>query len=1221
MQTLRTLIVIFFLFPVVIYAQTDTLFWFAAPEVTQTHGDRPIYLRITAISQADVVISQPANPAFVPILQSIPAGSTATVDLTTWIDQIENKPANQALNYGIKISATAAVTAYYEVSTSCACNPEIFALKGSNALGNSFYTPFQTFTDNGAGYSAFDIVATEDNTNVTILPAKDITGHPAGMAFTIVLNAGQTWSGTAVSQLPAQHPAGSLITSNKPIAVTVKDDSVHDPFGNNCADLTGDQLIPNTLIGKQYIVVKGFLNGADRAVILASQNNTDIFIDGNPVPVATLNAGQTYIRQISTPNTFIESSKPVYVMHFSGFGCEAGQPLLPPIQCTGSTIVGFTRSTNDFFGIILITRSGNQNGFSLNGNGALINPAAFTAVPGTGGQWVATNIDLSALVTPGQGNLISNNMGKFHLGIINGSSGSGCRYGYFSDFNTVVVKAGGDTLLCTGNTLHLEADTLAGASYAWQGPLGFNAQTQNPVISNTDVTQSGYYSVVATVDGCPSDPDSILVSINPTPSDPVAADVSLCSGSSASIMASGNGTISWYDAPASQVPLSVGNNFDTPILNNNTTYYVEASLLNCLSNRIPVMVNVTQTPSAPSANGATICSGNSASLTATGTGVLEWYDVPTGGNPLIIGATFITPVLNNSLTYYVQSSQNGCSSPRTAVSVQVNPTPADPISADVSICSGNTATVSASASGNIEWFDSPVSLTPIGTGSSFSTPVLNNTTLYFVEAVSGSCRSNRIPVTVTVNPTPAAPTAADLSICSGETATLSANGVGTLEWFSLSVGGPVLASGNSFTTPVLNTNTNYFVQATQNGCPSPRTHVMVTVNLGPNAPAVDGVDICSGNTATLAANSNGTINWYTSNTGGVPFFTGAIYTSPPLTQNAIYFLQSALNGCNSVWVTAYVTVFPVPSAPLVSDMTSCSGLEATLQASGDGVLNWYDASAGGNLIGTGPTLLTAPLLNNTVVYVQSALNGCLSPIVPLNITIVNGSLDSTSARICSGETYAMPDGSGETEAGDYVFTFSGVNGCDSVIVVHLSVFDLQVEAGPDALTLEEGATTPFQVVVTAPPGETLTYQWSPSNGLSCSDCLNPVLIPDMSTSYEVVVSSQNGCTASDAISVEVIKKHKIFVPNVISPNRDGVNDYLNIYGDEDLATVGHLYVFDRWGNLLYDGKNLVPGNPSDGWDGAYKGKPANPGVYAYYFEITLKDGQSLVVKGDVTLLK
>ena len=298
------------------YSQFDTIFWFAAPEVAiaNLNFDRPIYLRITSSNNpSQVTISQPANPTFTPINVSIASLSSAQIDLTPWIEQIETKPANQILPYGLKITATEPVNAYYEiVSLQCNCNPEIFALKGRNALGTNFRIPMQNFFNNAnhytylpVPYSAFDIVATQNNTSVTITPAANIVGHLANIPFTITLNQGETYSATATSQSAALHLQGSSVVADKPIAVTIKDDLIQN---STCADIAGDQLIPIDLLGNKYIVVRGFLNSPyDKAFVLATQNSTTISINGSYV--TTLNNGQTYMYNMGTANAgYIETN-------------------------------------------------------------------------------------------------------------------------------------------------------------------------------------------------------------------------------------------------------------------------------------------------------------------------------------------------------------------------------------------------------------------------------------------------------------------------------------------------------------------------------------------------------------------------------------------------------------------------------------------------------------------------------------------------------------------------------------------------------------------------------------------------------------------------------------------------------------------------------------------------------------------------------------------------
>ncbi|MEI6142218.1 MAG: gliding motility-associated C-terminal domain-containing protein [Mariniphaga sp.] len=433
--------------PVLSFAQTDTEFWFAAPEVSAhtNNYDRPIYLRISSYDKpTSVTITQPANTNFTPITLNIGLNSFVSVDLSQFIETIEVKPANQVLDYGIKITSTNSVSIYYEVaSTYCNCNPEIYTLKGKNALGTAFYIPAQNEFDNKSTYNplpynTFNLVATQANTKITIVPSKDIVGHAAGIPFQITLNEGECYSAQATSQSGVNHLSGSKVTSDKPLAITISDDLVSPSWGS-CADLMGDQIVPVNMIGTDYIGVKGFLtNNNDRLYILATQDNTQVFINGSLNPIATLNEGQTFSYTFGNSNlVFVHADKPVYVLHLTGNGCELSHSLLPQIVCTGSQQVTFTRTTSMECYLMLITKNGNQTGFQINGSSSLINGASFSVVPGTNNEWVAARLQFDLNQIPiGTPTIVNNTKGVFHLGFMNGNTtGGGCRYGYFSSYN------------------------------------------------------------------------------------------------------------------------------------------------------------------------------------------------------------------------------------------------------------------------------------------------------------------------------------------------------------------------------------------------------------------------------------------------------------------------------------------------------------------------------------------------------------------------------------------------------------------------------------------------------------------------------------------------------------------------------------------------------------------------------------------------------------------
>ena len=553
-------------------AQLDTAFWFVAPEVAQNHGDRPIVFRFASLDNpSTITISQPSNPLFPTQTITLGENDSQTIDLTSWIDMIENKPANQTLNYGFKISSSEQITAYYEVTPTCNCNPDIFALKGRNALGTAFLTPFQSLLNNASyARSGFNIAATEDNTNITITPTQNIVGHTAGIPFTITLNKGQTYYGEAASTLANLHIGGTSIISDKPIAVTISDDSAQGtPFGG-CADLMGDQLIPKSILGTEYIALKGYLNGPDRLYILATADNTNIFIDG--ISIGTINEGETYSHVLNNSTAYVQTSQSAYLLHLSGFGCEVGEAILPPLVCTGSNLVPFTRSTNEFFALNILVPTGAESGFTLNGATGVINQSDFSPVPGTSNSWMYAQLNMTNDILVGQASRIENNLDKFHLGLVHGGASSGCRYGYFSDFALLSYQINSsDQILCSGDTLELSSNILPGATYTWSGPNGFLSQGASINIENIEVSNGGQYIIDGNFpNSCELLPDTINIEIIETPEVPLIFNNGpVCLGDSGLFWYELDTLCNyqWFDEMNNPI---IGQNDSITILSNNT---------------------------------------------------------------------------------------------------------------------------------------------------------------------------------------------------------------------------------------------------------------------------------------------------------------------------------------------------------------------------------------------------------------------------------------------------------------------------------------------------------------------------------------------------------------------------------------------------------------------------------------------------------------------------
>ncbi|MCC6411510.1 MAG: gliding motility-associated C-terminal domain-containing protein, partial [Saprospiraceae bacterium] len=111
------------------------------------------------------------------------------------------------------------------------------------------------------------------------------------------------------------------------------------------------------------------------------------------------------------------------------------------------------------------------------------------------------------------------------------------------------------------------------------------------------------------------------------------------------------------------------------------------------------------------------------------------------------------------------------------------------------------------------------------------------------------------------------------------------------------------------------------------------------------------------------------------------------------------------------------------------------------------------------------------------------------------------------------------------------------------------------------------------------------------------------------------------CLRTDSIPEQENIPQNWYVPNIFSPNDDGINDYFTFYGDESIAQVKSFTVADRWGEICFQRENLPINNDLAGWNGTFRGKKAPIGVYAWYAVVAFSDGSEKILEGDVSLIR
>ena len=212
---------------------------------------------------------------------------------------------------------------------------------------------------------------------------------------------------------------------------------------------------------------------------------------------------------------------------------------------------------------------------------------------------------------------------------------------------------------------------------------------------------------------------------------------------------------------------------------------------------------------------------------------------------------------------------------------------------------------------------------------------------------------------------------------------------------------------------------------------------------------------------------------------------------------------------------------------------------------------------------------------------------------------------------------------GDLFAGSYQVNIIDIKGCEDSIIVQVDEpLPTTPDAGSDQTTVLgfsanlDGSWFPLNsnvdIVWTSDPTD---------DNMSCYDCPNPIVFPPGTTTYYMQITDENGCVAIDSVVVRVKLERPIYAPNVFTPNNDGSNDFFNIFTNRAAEKVNLLRVYDRWGELVYEGIDVPINDEREGWDGQHNGLAVVQGVYAWYAQITFIDDITVDFKGDVTVLR
>jgi gliding motility-associated-like protein len=409
---------------------------------------------------------------------------------------------------------------------------------------------------------------------------------------------------------------------------------------------------------------------------------------------------------------------------------------------------------------------------------------------------------------------------------------------------------------------------------------------------------------------------------------------------------------------------------------------------------------------------------------------------------------------------------------------------------------------------------------------------------------------------------------------------------------------------------------------------------------------------------TRSASLNPIVNYQWTPTTGIPISNSAVAAISPDT-SAEYYLTVSYPGCPNIVDSFHIDVQPDPSIFMGGNRDVCYGdtihIDAVVSpawythysyswAPGTGLDNTnlsnvvFTSTAGPNDTATLKYIVTVttpawrvgltqgcisqdsgfifvhPVKYDTALLPVNLCPGDSIQLIPTlnthgqNMAVVLSAFRWTPGLYLDDSISSMPWVHPITSQDYRLVTYSQF-GCRDTLDVSITVHPAAVLDLGDSATIYPGDS--YQI---NPQTNCIYFQWYPPLGLSNVNLSNPVANPDVNTTYYVQATTESGCKINDSFRVHVDPTSTVAIPNAFSPGAS-VNSRFYVIR-QGIVSLNYFHIFDRWGNMVYDSKNI-----DDGWDGTYKGKPQPFGVYVYEFEAVNVNGAVFKRHGNVTLIR
>jgi len=785
------------------------------------------------------------------------------------------------------------------------------------------------------------------------------------------------------------------------------------------------------------------------------------------------------------------------------------------------------------------------------------------------------------------------------------------------------VSVSGTAAICAGAGTTL---TATGAdAYSWSPATGLSATTGALVTAHPDTTTT--YTIIGTnATGC-SDTVTKTVTVNSLPV--VTATTStpvVCPGSTAILSAEPVPGMTYSWSPA--VTCTTGCATATAIVYEPTTFTVTGThtATGCTATDT-VTVNVYTPPTVTvSSSVPSVCPADSAQLTATGAASYTWLAPATGLSCTTCAMPNAAPPVSTVYTV-IGTDANGCKDTAT-VSLSVYTPPAVSAGPNSDVCLGSAVTLGASGAVTYQW--SPAATLSSSTvANPVATPT--DTTLYTVIGTDIHGCKDTATTTVFTHQLPAIDAGMDTSVCPGFGVTLQAAPTAGLSFvWTPATGLSATNIPNPVAAPVL--PVTYHVTATDAfGCQGTDS-VHVSIRPVPEVTVTTSADsVCKAGTAVLTASGAFDYQWLP---GGSLSNTLTVH---PLENTVYTVIGTNSSGCKDT-ITVPVNVYPELVLTTSPDVTICEGASVTLTATGAAVYAWSPVATLSSA--TGSSTLAMPDVTTVYTVIGTDIHACMdTAFIKVTVVAQQPMAVEPGGEICKGGEWRL-SASGGTAYNWYPATgLSNPNVANpiarpdttttyTVTIVQGNCF---TETQPVTVTVKPTAEVSISSSLTMLAGSSLQLSpaysqvdavlWTPADALSCTTCDSPLANPARTTTYTVYASNASSCNDTATVTVQVLcDGSQLWLPNTFSPNGDGNNDRFYARG-RGVSRIESFRIFNRWGEVVYEARDIPTDDVRFSWDGTYKGQPLNPDVFIYVIQATCNQGETVELKGDISIVR